>query len=223
MTITKRLILALVAVCLFGLAPQPNLPPAQASVTTTQAANGATVTRIKVNGQFATTFPMAGEVRGGLTASRDRVANTSAVDFSWVRPTTTENVFLVVQGAGAIPNSALTMTSTSVHLAVTTSFPVIECLINSMTGESTCAVGSPHSFDLTIVKNGLGSTAEKTTRRETLGPVTTKFSGQFVSETADTTGTWDTYTHADCLSPCASILDTQNTTIIREITVAPSH
>jgi hypothetical protein len=221
MTMTKRLILALVAVCLFGLAPQRNLQPAQASVTTTQAANGATVTRIKVDGFFSTTFLSSGEVRGTLTASQDRVANTSAVDFSWVRPTTTENVFLLVQGAGAIPNSGLTMTSTSVHLAVTTSFPVYDCLINSMTGESSCTVGSPRSFDLTWVKNGLGTTAEKTTRRETFGPVTTKFSGQFVSETADAAGTWDTYSGTDCLSLC-SILDTQSTTIIREITVAPS-
>jgi len=222
MTITKRLILALVAVCVFGLAPQPSLQPAQASVTTTQAANGATVTRIKVNGQFSTTFLSSGDVRGILTASRDRVANTSALDFSWVQPTTTENVVLLVQGAGAIPNSALTMTSTSVHLAVTTSFPIFECLINTMTGESTCAEGSPRSFDLTWVKNGLGSTTEKTTRRETFGPVTTKFSGQFVSETADAAGTWGTFAGTDCFSLC-NISDTQSTTIIREITVAPSH
>jgi len=221
MTSLRRLIVVFVAVCVFGLAPQPNSQPARASVETTQAANGATVTRIKVNGQFSSTLLSSGDVHGSLLASRDRVANTSALDFTSVEPTTTENVYLVIQGAGAIPNSALTMTTTSVHLAVTsTSFPVFECLINTMTGESTCTSGSPLSFDLTWVKNGLGITTEKTTRREILGPVTTKFQGQFVSETADVTGTWNTHPAAN--ASLGNILDTQNTTIIREITLDPT-
>jgi hypothetical protein len=56
MTSLRRLIVVFVAVCVFGLAPQPNSQPARASVETTQAANGATVTRIKVNGQFSSTL-----------------------------------------------------------------------------------------------------------------------------------------------------------------------
>jgi hypothetical protein len=218
MTIRKRLLVALAAVCLLGLAAPSTRQSAQASVETTRAANGATVTKIKMNGQFVFTFLNADPFSGSLTASRDQIANTSALDFAYVLPTTTENVFLFVEGAGAIPNSALVMTSTSAHLSVT-SFPVIECLVNAETGVSTCAEGSPRSFDLTWVKNGLGSRYEKTTRRDTFGPVTTRFSGEFVSETADVSGTWDT---RDASGFSGDIMDTRNKTIIREITVAPT-
>jgi hypothetical protein len=153
-----------------------------------------------------------------LTASRDQIANTSALDFAYVLPTPSENEFLFVQGAGAIPNSALIVTSTSAHLLVT-AFPVTECLVNTETGASICAEGSPRSFDLTWVKNGLGSREEKTTLRDTFGPVTTKFSGEFVSEIADVNGTRDTRDASDF---SGDIMDTRNKTIIREITVAPT-
>ena len=53
-----------------------------ASMTTAQAPNSATVTNIKVNGQFAEMLLLDTNTNGFLAASKDEVANTSALDFS---------------------------------------------------------------------------------------------------------------------------------------------
>jgi len=70
------------------------------------------------------------------------------------------------------------------------------------------------------VNNGVGSVSETTKRVETLGPVTTKFKGGFTSLTANVNGTWDGRDAANL--PPGTLLDTQSTTIIREITVEPN-
>jgi hypothetical protein len=118
------------------------LSASQASVDTTQAPNGATVTKIKVNGQFAEVFLVDPNTNsdGGLVASKDQVVNTSGLDFTYGLddPTNPEQVILIL-GAGAIPNSAFTITSTTAHLAVTvtnsTSYLLISCVINRVTGD----------------------------------------------------------------------------------------
>jgi len=98
------------------------LSAAQASVEMTQAPNGTTVTKINVNGHFADTFLLDGNTSGSLTASKDEIANTSALDFSYANlDPTNPDLIILIQGAGAIPNSAFTITSTTAHLVLTTS------------------------------------------------------------------------------------------------------
>lgn len=67
------------------------LSAAQA-VETTQAPNGDMVTRIKVNGQSADTFLHDADTNatGGLNDSKDRIANTSGLDFSYAFPHATD-------------------------------------------------------------------------------------------------------------------------------------
>src|SRR6266852_2922819 len=51
--------------------------------TLEQALKSATVTNIKVNGQFAEMLLLDANTNGFLAASKDEVANTSALDFSY--------------------------------------------------------------------------------------------------------------------------------------------
>jgi hypothetical protein len=189
------------------------------TATTEQAVHHQNVTKIVVNGQFAEVLLVdnATSTNGGLTASHDEVAGTSALDFSWAFPDPSNaDQVIMYQGAGNIPNSAFTTSLTTAHLHVTTPFQVTRCVINNTTGDSTCAPSTPITFDLTWTRNGVASTTEKTKRIETLGPVTTKFKGEFSSVTANTSGQWDTHT-ATNLS--GTLLDTESTTTIREITM----
>ena len=86
---------------------------AQDDVTTTteQDVHHQNVTRIVVNGQFAEVLLVdnATSTNGGLTASHDEVAGTSALDFSWASPDPSNaDQVIMYQGAGNIPNSAFT-------------------------------------------------------------------------------------------------------------------
>jgi hypothetical protein len=113
------------------------LTVSQARGETIQASNGTSVTKIKVSGQFADTFLTDADTHtnGGLTASRNVIDNTSALDFSYgiVDPLHPEELILF-EGAGEIPNSAFTISSTTAHLAVTVtdspSFVLLRCIIN---------------------------------------------------------------------------------------------
>jgi hypothetical protein len=204
------------------------LSAAQASVERTQAPNGGQVTKINVNGQFADTFLIDPDsfTNGSLDASKDQVTNTSALDFTYgtVLPTNPDEIILI-QGAGAIPNSAFTITSTTAHLAVTVSnsdsFFLIRCVINQVAGTFECAPATDNKlFDLTWVTNGIGTVSETTQRVETLGPVTTKFKGSFTSRTADFSGTWDGHSSENL--PVGNVRDSHSKTITREITVQPN-
>ena len=149
-------------------------PTGPVSMTMSQAPNRATVTDIKVNGQFAELLLVDTDgiaTNGVLTASKDIVANTSALDFSYayVDPTNQDQVILIV-GAGEIPNTALTITATiahtsTAHLAVTvtssTAFMLNRCVINLATGLFECAPPASKSFDLTWTTNGLGNRIRK--------------------------------------------------------------
>jgi hypothetical protein len=178
------------------------LSAAQANVERTQAPNGATTMKIKVNGRFAETFLIDTDnfTNESLNASKDQITNTSALDFAYaiVDPTNPEQLILI-QGAGAIPNSAFTITSTTAHLGPVTvsnsdSFLIVRCVINLVAGTFECA--------------------------HTTGPVTTKFKGGFTSLTADFNRTWDGHTPDNF--PGATLRDSHSTTIIREITVEPN-
>ena len=186
---------------------------------TVAARRGSTqVTRIRVNGESSDAIlndPTNG-TNGFVNASRDQVANTSALDFSYVTPTSDPDIVTLVQGAGEIPNSAYTTTNTTAHLNVVTPFPVIRCDINLISGEYTCVDSDPIPFDLMWNQNGFSEVEEHIRRTEKIGPLTIKFNGGFHQRSALVNGFWNGDTAVDM---SGNLLDTQNTTVIREITM----
>ncbi|HSO34352.1 MAG TPA: hypothetical protein VLT33_17570 [Labilithrix sp.] len=190
--------------------------------STAQAASGNSpkTTKIKVNGRSAFTFLVDDlGTNGFLTVTQDQIANTFALDFSYASPDPTNpDFFILFQGAGPIPNAAVTYSGTSTHLALTTppSYEINRCVINNVDGTFTCASSGPLAFDLTWTQNKLGSVHEKTIRTETLGPVTTKINAEYTTLTAGVTGTFAGHV-ATNLS--GELTDSQSATSIREITL----
>ncbi len=208
-------VVVLVAACSFEEAEVDELAPDTGTVQ--QAVGG--VTRIHVNGRFAFTFLNEGEETNGfLNASKDRLANTTGLDFGYVEPHATDpDILVFIQGAGQIPNSAFSINGQAAELHVTTAFPISRCEVNQETGEIiVCGDGTPIRFDLSWVNNQFGEIHEETRRREVFGPVTTKFQGELKQRTATINGTWTGHTAVDL---DGNLLQTVNTTITREITM----
>lgn len=197
------------------------LSAAQADVETTQAPNGAKKTTIQVNGRavFAILFDGTTGTNGFLSASHDLITNTTAMDFAFATLTSDPNIAILIQGAGEIPNSAFTTTATTAHLQLTTLFGINRCEVTVDTGDFNCGPGGPVTFNLTWTQNGFATIHERTKRTETLGPVTINFRGEFDQRTANINGTWDGHVATDM---SGNLIDTQNTTAIREITVEPN-
>jgi hypothetical protein len=196
------------------------LPASEASTEKTPAPNQPTVTKIKVNGFSCDTFLFDGDTNtnGFLNVGRDEIANTTAIDFSYLTPDPNDpEIVILIQGAGEIPNNTFTISLTEAHLAVTTPFPSHYCVVNIVTGVFDCEDGAPITFDLTWVGNGFGSIREKTHRTETYGPLTTVFKGEYESRTATVNGTWTDHTASDLLG---NLVDSKNNLNIREITLA---
>ena len=207
MRISKPWMVALAAVFVLGQSAGP-----------TQAAPGA-MTKIKVNGLSADTFLTddPGHTYGFLNASRDQLANTSALDFAHATPDPADpDIVILIAGAGEIPNSAFVRTATSAHLALTTPFPVTRCVVDTVTSTFDCNPYVPYRFDLTWTLNGFSSVNEKVKRTETLGPLETKFEGEFSQLSAKVSGTWTGHTVGNMMG---NLVDTRNTTAIREITM----
>ena len=184
-----------------------------------QAASHSAVTQIRVNGDSSDAVlsdPNTG-TNGFLNVSRDRVTDTSALDFSYVTPTTDPDIVILVQGAGEIPSWVFTTTSTTAQLNVVTAFPVIRCEIDLVTGEFSCADGDPVAFDLTWTQNGFTEVNEHVTRQETIGPLTVSFTGRFHQRSALVNGTW---TGNVAVNMSGNLLDTGNVTVVREIALA---
>ena len=195
------------------------LAASQASVETAQAAKGATVTKIRIIGRSADMFLIDNDTgtNGFLNASKDQIAETSALDFSYVTPDSSDpDLVILIQGAGEIPNSSFTITSTTARLTLTTPFPVTRCVVNTADGTFTCDPTTPSTFDLTWVRNGVGGLFTKATTIQTLGPVTTKVTGQFESLIANVNGTWDGHTSVD---QSGNLVDTRSRTLTREVTL----
>ncbi len=195
------------------------LSASQASMETSQAPKGGTKTTIRVNGRSADMFLIDIDTgtNGFLNASKDQIANTSALDFSYVTPDATDpDIVILIQGAGEIPNGSFTITSTSAHLQLTTPFPVNRCVVNTIDGTFTCAPTTPSTFDLTWTKNSVGSLFQKITTIQTLGPVTTRVKGQFSSLMASVDGTWDGHL-ADGQS--GNLVDSHSKTVTREVSI----
>jgi hypothetical protein len=193
--------------------------PEMTSTVESYATGKATTTKIRVNGRsaFAILFDAPTQTNGFLNASKDQIANTSALDFAYATPSTTDpDIVILIQGAGEIPNSAFVTTTSSATLSLTTPFPVTRCEVSLETGDFECAETTPISFDLTWVQDGFAEVHEKIKRTEKLGPVTTKFKGEFDQRSTLIDGTWDGRV-AENMN--GNLLDTQNVTVIREITV----
>ena len=178
-----------------------------------------TTTRIRVNGQGADVFlfdPNTG-AQGGLNVSRDEIANTTSLDFSYVTPTSDPDIVILTQGAGEIPNSAYTQTDTEAHLLLAaTPFPVQVCTVNLITAEFSCVEGDPISFDLTWEANGFSVIEERCQRTETIGPLTIRTRGEFVERSAVVSGTWNGNSGENM---SGHLSDTRESTVIREITM----
>jgi hypothetical protein len=192
-----------------------------AGVEKTQASNGTQVTKIRVIGRFANVFLFDSDTDtvGFVEAGQDRITNTVSLSFSFSTAHPTDpDLAIVLQGAGEIPNTAFTINTNSAQLSLTTpdEYYVNRCVINLITAEYTCSAGYPISFDLTWVRNGIGSVHEKTTRTETFGPVSTKIQGEYSSLTATVNGTWAGINSADM---AGNLLDTESKSLIREITL----
>ena len=175
------------------------------------------VTRIRTNGQASDTLlidPVTGAT-GGLNVSRDEIANTTFLDFSYVTPTSDPDIIILTQGAGEIPNSAYTQTDTTAHLLLN-DFPTTSCTVNLITGEFTCAEGEPIDFDLTWAANGFSVVEERCHRTETIGPLTTRTRGEFVERSALVSGTWNGNSGENM---SGHLTDTRESTVIREITM----
>jgi hypothetical protein len=93
---------------------------------------------------------------------------------------------------------------------------VNRCEVNLIDGTFTCAQTAPSTFDLTWVRNGIGSLFQKTTTIQTLGPVKTRIKGQFASQMANVNGMWDGHS---ALDQPGNVVDTEQTTVIREIRI----
>lgn len=174
------------------------------------------VTRIRVNGESVDSLlsdPETG-TNGFINVARDNVNNTTSLDFSYATPTSDPDFITLVQGAGEIPNEAFTTTQSTAQLTVVTPFPVVHCLVNIVTAEFTCEDGAPIPFDLFWEQNGYSEVEEHIRRREKIGPLTVSFRGSFDQRSALVNGTWNGNTAVDM---SGNLLETRNTTVIREI------
>jgi hypothetical protein len=199
------------------------LTASAASTGRTLASNGTVVTKLRANGLAANVIleDSATGTNGFVSVAQDEIANTVALDFSYAYPDTANpGFYYVFQGAGEIPNTALEISRTFAHLAVTTpdSYAVYRCYLNTVTGDYFCDVIDPISFDLTWVVTGIGTIRESTKRFETFGPVTTKFQAEFIARTALVNGTYGGITG---VGMSGNVYDTDHKSYIREITLKP--
>jgi hypothetical protein len=207
---------------LLGMALFLALAESRAGVEKSRSANGGTVTRIRTNGHIASVNLSDGGYVGFLIVSRDQVSGTSVLDFSYAarNPVNPDSVFLW-QGVGEIPNGAFTNAPNwrAARLAVTMPFPVIRYEIDLLTGEVTSTPWLRITFDLTWVPDGFFTSFEQAERHSTFGPVKEYFNGASNRVSVSVSGMWDGHTMTN---GSGTLDDSQNHTVIREITVEPN-
>ena len=191
--------------------------------TKKQASNGTKKMTIRVNGisSFAILADENTNTNGFINVGRDQIANTTQLDFSYATPDTVDpEIVYFIHGMGDIPNGAFTVDLSSAHLAVTTAFPVDSCVVNIVTSDFDCENGSPITFNLAWARDGFGSINEKIQQRQTMGPLTVKFKGEYESVTAAVNGTWTGHTGTNQFG---NLFDNKNSTSLREITMETNH
>ena len=207
----KVLLVVVVSACSI----EPGLSSTSQSLVESSPSNSS-VTKIRVNGlsAFALLHDSTTGTNGFLTASKDQITDTSALDFAYATPSTTDpNVIILTQGAGEIPNSSFAVTADSATLDVV-GFPTTRCEVNQETGDFACAAGDPISLDLTWTADGFMRIHEKCHRTEVFGPVTTKIVGEFDQRSALVDGTWNGHSGTNMNG---ELFDTQSRSVMREI------
>lgn len=179
-----------------------------------------TTTVIRVNGLSVDSllYDPATGTNGFVNVGRDQISNTTSLDFSYARPTSNPDIFILTQGAGQIPSSAFVRTANYASLVLpVTPFPITRCNVNQDDGTFTCTTGGPSiAWNLTWEANGFSEVEEVTARRQKIGPMTTYYAGRFFQRSALVNGTWNGATAVDI---SGNLVDTQNATITREITM----
>ena len=158
-------------------------------------------TRVSLRDAF--TFLEGDGLNGFVGVVRDEIMNTTTLTFGYAfpNPDAPSTSLLLYNTPGAeIPNNAFTINSASARLTLTlpASYPVTRCVINSDTGEITCAPATtPLIFDLIWTKDGYGMVHETSTTVETIGSESTRYHRQYNRVTATVSGTWqEAQTHA---------------------------
>jgi hypothetical protein len=98
----------------------------------------------------------------------------------------------------AQPNDAFTITNgahMTAQLSVTVSdsppsFSLQSCIVDQNAGTVDCNPTSPESFAFTWTANGFETRDEKTEFTDTFGPFTTHVQGTFLSQSANSAGTF---------------------------------
>lgn len=192
--------------------------PARAAAGTARNAEGGRTTHITVRGRGVFVNLVDGEAAGFLSATRDEVAGTSAIDFAYAQPDGADPQRIVlVAGAGEIPNEAFTVSRESARLSVTTPFEVTRCLVSLETGEFDCAPTGPVTFDLLWTLDGYSVVFEKTRRTEYLGPVVLRSQGEFEQSSASVSGNWG---DRASVQMAGELLDTKGRTLTRELEIS---
>jgi hypothetical protein len=193
--------------------------PEQLETGTVRAAiGGGTSTHIKVNGKAVDVGLNATNMNGFLNASKDQIADTSALDFGYAVHDPNPDIQTFVNGSGSIPNSALTIGASSATLNVTTTFPINQCVVNSATGETTCSAHAAIAINLTWTADGFQTIFQKLHQITVQGATTTTFKGTFDQISAGISGTFNGFTITD---NGGNIIDTKNTTVTRDVDFEP--
>lgn len=186
--------------------------------TVRAAVGGGHSTAIKINGKAVDAVLNATNMNGFLNASNDQITATSALDFSFAVHDPNPNIQTFTTGAGSIPNSGLTIGSSTATLSVTTTFPIDVCVVDTSAGTTVCSAGSPITFNVTWTADGFATTFQKLHEIRTEGPVTTTFKGTFDQVSAGASGTFTGFTIAD---NTGNIIDTKNSTVTRDVDFGP--
>jgi hypothetical protein len=97
------------------------------------------------------------------------------------------------------------------------------CIVDQNAGTVDCNPTSPESFAFTWTANGFETRDEKTEFTDTFGPFTTHVQGTFLSQSANSAGTFAAHTNDDSASGTATLADTHNTDVTLDITVPPNN
>jgi hypothetical protein len=203
-----------------GLLAPP--PAAWAGVENRVAAGGERVMQIRTSGRavYANLFDPASQSSGFLSAARDQVANTTALDFAWATPLPADPRYVVLTaGAGEIPNAALTVGADGARLAGVTPFETVRCLVDTETGLFDCASGPAQAFDLAWTRRGADLEWRQGVSVVRSGPLTVRSQGQFEVRPAQVRGLFGGLPTDGALG---ELLDSKGTTVERTATLAPS-
>jgi hypothetical protein len=158
----------------------------------------------------------ATDLNGFLNASKDDVFGTTALDFGYAIHDPNPDIQIFVQGAGTIPNTAFTVSTSAATLNVTTPFEITRCVVNTATSEITCAPQAAITFNLTWAGDGFSTTFQKFNLMTTFGPFTMHVTGQSDQASAGVSGSFTGFTITD---NSGELQDSKSNTVNRDISL----